>query len=784
MPKLENGHDCFEYAAKDGRVFVRGSSPVAMTRGAYEYIKAAHLGMVTRSGVRLDLKSAWPDAPLRRVESPYAFRHHYNVVSFGYQTPYYTEAEWTRELDWLALHGYDMLMAPVATEAIAARVWKRLGLTDAEAAELSVGPAHLPWLRMGNIRNVDSPLPQEWHADQVALQHFLLKRMRELEMTPVVQGFAGFVPDAIVRIDPTAVLHDTNWNGGFHRDRRPRSILPDSPLFTKITKLRMEEYTREFGPVRHWLVDSFNEMDLPKTDEGQEALLARYGAETIAALSAGNPDVVWVLQGWMFGYQPHIWNPSTVKALLSRVPDDKMIVLDYANDYAKSWPKFEGFYGKPWAYGFVPNMGGKVAYTGNFDLYAKGAAEMLASPARGRIAGFTTEGEGMENNEVLYELLSDVGWRKDPVDADSWIIEYAKSKYGACPDAMVESWKLLRPGTYAHLTPHPSFAWQTLGRGAGSTHRAPDALEGMRRFLGCADTLSASPLFQADALEMAAIFLGTKAEAWFSAADDFLDIGDFETADRCQARGTALLLEADRLLESHPLHRLSRWVELAREHGATPELKKYYESNARRIVTSWGPPVNDYACKIWSGLIRDFYVPRRAAHYEARKAGKGFDRNVWEAGWIAKSGVSSCAPHADPMVAAVRAVDAAAADTPPSVPKSDYRVLGEWTPDVLAESGAIEFPLSVSRVSSPTSVRFTYKSGNHALRIRRVSLVADGREVSVDAHEGVAGAPSRRNVYRVHLPKGSSANNSLILRAEISGDGGTDSRGAIELAVH
>lgn len=52
----------------------------------------------------------------------------------------------------------------------------------------------------------------------------------------------------------------------------------------------------------------------------------------------------------MFGYQRNIWNADTLKALLSRVPDDKMLLLDLAADYNKTfwrngmnWDVFKGF---------------------------------------------------------------------------------------------------------------------------------------------------------------------------------------------------------------------------------------------------------------------------------------------------------------------------------------------------------------------------------------------------------------------------------------------------------
>jgi len=33
--------------------------------------------------------------------------------------------------------------------------------------------------------------------------------------------------------------------------------------------------------------------------------------------------------------------------------------------------------------------------------------------------------------------------------------------------------------------------------------------------------------------------------------------------------------------------------------------------NAKRLITTWGgDPVNDYSGRVWSGLIRDYYVSR------------------------------------------------------------------------------------------------------------------------------------------------------------------------------
>lgn len=70
-------------------------------------------------------------------------------------------------------------------------------------------------------------------------------------------------------------------------------------------------------------------MELPIDKEDKEAkykLLAEYGETIYKSIAAGNPDAVWVTQGWTFGYQHSFWDKESLKALLSNVPDDKMII--------------------------------------------------------------------------------------------------------------------------------------------------------------------------------------------------------------------------------------------------------------------------------------------------------------------------------------------------------------------------------------------------------------------------------------------------------------------------
>jgi alpha-N-acetylglucosaminidase len=761
------GRDVYEYQSSGGKLIVRGSSPVAMCRGAYDYLRANNMGTVGWAGPRLRIPEAWPDAKLTRVETPFAIRHCYNVCTAGYTSPYWTWQRWEQELDWLAMHGYNMIMAPVATEAVATKVWKSLGLTQEEIDDFYTGPAHLPWQRMGNIQNVGGTLSPSWHRDQVALQKKLLARMRELGIEPVVQGFAGFVPKGIARVYPKSQLHQSAW-GGFPEKSQSVSVMPDDPLFAKIMKLYMTEWKATFGDARYFLVDSFNEMELPKTGKPTTELLAGYGRNTYEAIKGGDPDAVWVLQGWMFYFQRNIWNRDTVKALLGAVPDDRLMILDYANDYVPTWGQFNAFDGKRWVMGYVPNMGGKTPYTGKMDFYAKQVARTLESPKRGNLTGFTISGEGLENNEVLYELMSDTAWTDQEIDLDDWLPRYVENRYGTAPQAVLDAWRLLREGVYSNFSSQPRFGWQTGGLGRGGVGSGAKFREAVQLFLSAVPDLGGNLNYRDDAVEMAAFALGARADECFLDASQAVGLKRPDVSRAAGERGFQLLLDLDRLLASHSFHRLDRWIDFARSHGDTEAEQDNYERNARQIVTMWGPPINDYSCRVWSGLVRDYYLPRVRMKLEEVRSGKRSNRSQWEGQWVSSKGLSKIEPFGDPVKAAAELVKKAYAEKPSRLDESVGPVIGRWSAADLKNRDwhTVEWDMPIDLLKDLQGVQFIYETGYSYLEIRSVELVGDGKQVAMDSHLGRTGGTNVKNFFDLRLPVGLLINNSCTLRAE------------------
>lgn len=587
--------------SENGRC-LRGSSAVALCKGFYANTLRKGAGICSWSGSRFDAERAFAPGPDFVVRSPYRHVQYLNVVTFGYTLAFWDEARWMQELDWMALHGFDMALVLMANEAIAERVWRAAGLTDSEIEATFPGPAHLPWFRMGNLSaRPDAPLGRAWRERSVRLQHAVMDRMAQLGMTPIVPAFAGFVPEALGRLYPKATLHRTEWSG-FHS----WFLSPEDPLFRRLGRAFVEAWEAEFGRCTYYLADSFNEMHLPWQGEAEIAAhLRRCGESVGGAILDANPRAVWVLQGWMLGYQRDIWSAERFAALLSAIPPAQTLILDMANDYnahfwrnGSNWELHRGFGGRPWIWSTIPNMGGKCAQTGVLAFYANGHLPALASANRGNLWGYGTAPEGIENNEVLYELIADAAWRDTELDLRAWLRNYSLCRYGACPDRLMDYWDGLLATVYGAFTDHPRYAWQLANCTRGTVYAEAAPLRAARQaFLACEAELSHSPLYRADALAERAFLLSEEAEEALRAGNPQAAIAPLEAADR--------------LLADHPLFRLDRYLAQARAAAEGNEpLAERYAQNAYRLITLWGPPITDYAARLWSGLIRQYYLPR------------------------------------------------------------------------------------------------------------------------------------------------------------------------------
>ena len=103
--------------------------------------------------------------------------------------------------------------------------------------------------------------------------------------------------------------------------------------------------------------------------------------------------------------------------------------------------------------------------------------------------------------------------------------------------------------------------------------------------------------------------------------DDFSDAyraGNIERMQRDSTLAIDMIIEADWLLSRLEPLSFWTWRQDATNWGDTREEKHYYEKQARTLLTIWGGPVlNDYANRMWGGLLGQYYGQRWKLFFHA-----------------------------------------------------------------------------------------------------------------------------------------------------------------------
>ncbi|HWD39392.1 MAG TPA: alpha-N-acetylglucosaminidase C-terminal domain-containing protein, partial [Fimbriimonas sp.] len=327
-------------------------------------------------------------------------------------------------------------------------------------------------------------------------------------------------------------------------------------------------------------------------------------------------------------------------AMLNVAPKGKLIVLDLATNEHAVWRDQPAVRDAGWIYNTLHNYGQTTNLYGNLQAYEDAAYRDLSDPNHGNMLGMGLTPEGIDQNPVVYELMTDAMWRHEHIDVSRWLKTYAASRYGSAPDEVVKAWSLLQQTVYGPLgggrdswRGRPSLGPSVPGFDVGKVREAS------RLLLSQAPSLHSNTLYRRDLVDVTKTWLGALADAYLTAALASFD-DDKTTYSSYKAKYLDVLHDLDRLMATRPEHRLSTWIADARKWGTTPAEKDHMERNARMQVTVWGgPELYDYANKEWAGLNEDFMRRRWELFFEAlERAGSTGALQVpdfmkWETSW-------------------------------------------------------------------------------------------------------------------------------------------------------
>ncbi|MFI5136666.1 MAG: alpha-N-acetylglucosaminidase [Sphingobacteriales bacterium] len=646
--------DAFEIVSRGSKIVLRGTNGVSVASALYYYLTNYAHCQVTWNGVNLNLPAKLPAVKtLIHKKTPYQYRYYLNYCTFNYSMSWWDWDRWQKEIDWMALHGINMPLALTGQEYTWYEVYKSMGFSDADLNEFFCGPAYFSWFWMGNLDGWGGPLPLSWMENHRDLQQKILLRERSLGMKPILQSFTGHVPPSFQKHFPASKLKKTNWNNGF----ADTYILDtEDPLFAEIGRRFIEKQTGLYGTNHLYSADTFNENEPPTSDT---TYLSALSSRVYQAMSKADPKATWVMQGWLFYSDRKFWKQPQVKALLDSVPNDHIIILDLAAEIEPVWKRTGAFYGKPWIWNMLHNFGGNIVLFGRMNDVAGGPAAALKDPASKRLAGIGLTMEAIEQNPVLYELMTSNTWQDNPINPDEWIKQYQLNRYGHINKYTAQAWNVLRNTVYSGghiirdgsesiITGRPTLDSNTVWTHTTFNYKPKDFLPAWDAMIKAAPTCSGSDGFRYDLVDVTRQALANYAlplqSRWVNAYRQ-KNIADFK---KYSSQYLQLIGDMDALLATRKDFLLGPWLADARKQGNTTAEKDIYERNARDLITLWGDadsPLHEYSCRQWSGLLNDFYKVRWEKFFallndalQQRKEAdlKRFDKSVsqWEWRWV------------------------------------------------------------------------------------------------------------------------------------------------------
>jgi len=612
-----DGKEVFELSTVKGKVVLAASTANAAAEGLNWYLKYYCHRSISHFGDHLSAPDSGklPEVKNKvRVVSPYPYRYALNYCTISYSMSFYTWKDWERELDWMALNGVNLMLAPVGMEAVWQNTLRKLGYTEKEITDFVAGPAFGAWWLMGNLEGWGGPVSQATIDQQVVLQQKIIKRMKQLGMEPVMHGFYGMIPSNLKDKQAIKVIDQGLWAGGF---KRPDFLLSEDPYFDKVANIYYSEMKKLYGADLHFFGgDPFHEGGSSKGAD-----LAASGKHIQQVMQQNYPGATWVLQGWQE-------NPAD--ALLAGLNKDKTLVIELFGENTNNWEKRHGYENTPFVWSNVSNFGEKNGIYGKLQRFADEVYRAKNSAYGPFLKGIGIIPEGIYNNPVAYDLMLELGWHKDHLDLKNWIGGYTNYRYGKRSSNMDKAWSLFLETAYSSPEVNQEGPSESIfcARPAidipsvsswGTRKRNYDVAkfeEGVRTFVAAGKEFEGLETYQTDRIDFLRQLQSNRADRVYASMMSAIKTKNLQEFKSSSAKFKRLILQQDSLLSTSKFFSVNRWLQQSLDFGASRSDKENALLNAKTQIIFWGPDNNpktdlhDYAHKEWSGLLSTIYLSR------------------------------------------------------------------------------------------------------------------------------------------------------------------------------
>lgn len=611
----KSDRDFFRITAQNGKIHVNANNYVSAFHGIYCYLKEfcnIQLSWCANQEIHINSLVMFDGEFYKEIEQKY--RVYMNYCTLDYSMCWWDFNRWEKEIDFMAMNGINMPLAVVGTEAVWYETLLQFGFTKKEALRFISGPAFWAWQLMTNIDGYLPPEDEKYIYESLELGRRIMKRYLEFGMYPIQQGFSGHVPALLKKKYPQAkILMQRGWC----LYPKTAQLDPLDPLFFEFGTVYLHKMKELFGNHHFIACDPFHEGTPPKLSK---SYLNDVGKAINRLYEHFDSKSVWVMQAWTI--REHI-----VKA----VPKNRLLILDLNSEKT---PQNNNCWGYPVISGMLHDFGGKNSMQGKLKKHSENVYLKLKNGGA-KVVGTGMFMEGIEQNPVVYDLQFELLTAPEPIDLNKWLDKYILRRYGQYSDSLRKAWNLLLETCYCsegyeenHVGSTVASRPQMIPKIAGPCCKNKlyyDTVKfekSVKLFLSASDDFKASDGYQYDLCDLTRQAMSNRfyhEQIKFAAA---YRKKDAETAKRIAKSQLDLLLDLDSLLSHRKELCFSRWINDCHALATDEKEKRYFDMNARTLLTSWGDirsntsALYDYAWREWNGLIKEYYYKRWKMFYE------------------------------------------------------------------------------------------------------------------------------------------------------------------------
>lgn len=611
----ESDKDYFIITAVNGKVYVKANNYISAFHGIYCYLKKycnVQYSWCGNRKINITALTMFDGEFSKTIEQKY--RVYMNYCTLDYSMCWWNFDRWEKEIDFMAMNGINMPLAVVGSEAVWYETLLQFGFTKEEALSTISGPAFWAWQLMTNIEGYIPPQDEKYVYERLELGRKILARYIEFGMQPIQQGFSGHVPVLLKSKYPKAkILMQKGWC----LYPKTAQLDPLDPLFFEFGTVYLNKLEKLFGNYHFIACDPFHEGTPPK--KGRK-YLHDVGHIIDRMYYEFDSQSVWVMQTW-----------SMRKHIVLAVPKDRLLLLDLNSQRTF---QHRNVWGYPVVAGMLHDFGGKNAMQGKLKKHSRNIYRIMKK-CRANVVGSGLFMEGIEQNPVVYDLQFELLTVSNKINLDTWLNDYIKRRYGKYNDTIRKAFDILLETCYASNRKYSengvgsavatSPCVSPLNMGAGGVTKpfydTEKFSEAVSLFYSVHEEFKNNDGYRYDLCDLVRQALSN---CFYNQQKEFAKA--YKNKDVAQCKHLAenqleLIADLDEITSHRSELCFARWINDSHTLADVEEEKRYFDRNARTLLTLWGDvrgeevSLHDYAWREWSGLIGEYYKKRWAIFY-------------------------------------------------------------------------------------------------------------------------------------------------------------------------